>query len=62
MFEFSFGDFVWQSDFAGDEVGYPDISVVGFYNLEAEDGYTYTFMIDVENEKILSIDKMDEEE
>lgn len=62
MIEFSFDNFVWQSDFAGDEAGYPDVEVVGIYNLEAEDGYTYTFMIDVENNKILSIDKMDEEE
>jgi hypothetical protein len=60
MIEFEFG-LAWQSDFAGDEVGYPEIDIVGIYNLEAGDGYTYTFLINMDDERILEIYKDDEE-
>jgi hypothetical protein len=53
-------DFAWQSDFAGHEVGYPEIEIVGIYSLQAADG-TYTFMIDTENSRVLSIDKEEDE-
>jgi len=60
MIEFEFG-LAWQSDFAGDEVGYPEIDIVGIYTLEAGDGYTYTFLINMDDERILEIYKDDEE-
>ena len=33
----------WSSDWNGDEVGYPDIGVVGFYSQARDDG-SYSFL------------------
>lgn len=54
-------DFIWQSDFNGDEVGYPEVLVAGIYNYEAKDGSTYVLTIDVENMRILESYKMEDE-
>jgi len=42
-------NWVWQSDWSGDEVGYPEILIVGCYMI-APDTYAY---IDIENTRIL---------
>lgn len=42
----------WQSDWNGDEVGYPEVGVVGLYSQERDDG-SYSFYIDVETGKVL---------
>ena len=42
----------WSSDWNGDEVGYPEVGVVGLYSQEREDG-SYSFYIDVETGKVL---------
>jgi hypothetical protein len=51
----------WQSDFAGHEVGYPEIEIVGCYSLTAADGI-YNFMIDTENSRVVSITKEEDDE
>lgn len=43
---------VWQSDWNGDEVGYPEVEVVGLYMQERDDA-VYYFYIDVENNRLL---------
>ena len=43
---------VWSSDWNGDEVGYPELGVVGLYSQERDDG-SYSFYIDVETNKVL---------
>ena len=43
---------VWSSDWNGDEVGYPELGVVGLYSQEREDG-SYSFYIDMETNKVL---------
>ena len=45
-------DLAWSSDWAGDEVGFPESEVVGLYSQEREDGY-YSFYIDFEKCKVL---------
>lgn len=42
----------WSSDWNGDEVGYPEVGVVGLYSQERDDG-SYSFYIDVETGKVL---------
>ena len=43
---------VWSSDWNGDEVGYPELGVVGLYSQERDDG-SYSFYIDMETNKVL---------
>ena len=46
-------DLIWHSDWNGDEVGYPDVNVVGLYEfVNSETVYAY---IDLENNKILEV-------
>lgn len=47
----------WQSDWNGDEVGYPETPVVGLY----QDGEGTMHYIDIENEHILESWKEEEE-
>lgn len=49
---------IWQSDWAGDEVGYDDTLIVGLYHLIESDIYVY---IDAETGYILESWSMDEE-
>ena len=42
----------WSSDWNGDEVGYPESTVVGLYSQERDDGI-YSFYIDFETCKVL---------
>jgi hypothetical protein len=46
-------DLIWSSDWAGDEVGYDDVLVVGHYNLAVEPAIS--FYINMENMKILEV-------
>jgi hypothetical protein len=47
----SYDELIWSSDWNGDEVGYPEVEVVGLYSLKA---YPYIYMyIDTENNRIL---------
>ena len=50
----------WSSDWNGDEVGFPESEVVGLYSQERYDG-TYSFYIDIEENKVLDFWKDDEE-
>ena len=43
---------VWSSDWNGDEVGYPELGVVGLYSQERDDG-SYSFYIDMETNQVL---------
>lgn len=52
-------DLIWQSDWAGDEVGHDDILVVGLYMLAAEP--RISFYIDMESGSILQVFVDDEE-
>lgn len=49
---FTLADTVWQSDWNGDEVGYPEVGVVGLY-MQVRDDATYYFYIDTENNRLL---------
>lgn len=42
----------WSSDWNGDEVGYPESTVVGLYSQERDDG-TYSFYLDMETNEVL---------
>lgn len=44
---------IWQSDWNGDEVGFPDVSVVGYYCNEIDGDY-YGYYIDTEAGRLLS--------
>lgn len=50
----------WSSDWNGDEVGYPDVGVVGLYSQERDDG-SYSFYIDMETYVVLDFWKEEEE-
>ena len=50
---------VWSSDWNGDEVGYPELGVVGLYSQERDDG-SYSFYIDMETNKVLDFWKEEE--
>ena len=50
----------WSSDWNGDEVGYPEVGVVGLYSQERDDG-TYSFYIDMETYVVLDFWKEEEE-
>lgn len=44
---------VWQSDYNGDEVGYEDVGVVGFYMEERWGEERYYYLIDMEKRVLL---------
>lgn len=46
----NYNDLHWQSDWNGDEVGYPDRNVVGYYTKDNINLY-----IDMENDEVLEI-------
>ncbi|WNM50657.1 hypothetical protein Alsa2_CDS0043 [Staphylococcus phage Alsa_2] len=46
----NYNDLHWQSDWNGDEVGYPDRNVVGYYTKDNINLY-----IDMENDEILEV-------
>ena len=50
---------VWSSDWNGDEVGYPELGVVGLYSQDRDDG-SYSFYIDMETNKVLEFWKEEE--
>lgn len=50
---------VWSSDFNGDEVGFPEVDVVGIYTQQREDG-EYSFLIDTATWEILDFYKDEE--
>ena len=52
---------VWSSDWIGDEVGYPELEIVGLYSQERDDGW-YSFYLDMETYKVLDFWKWEEEE
>ena len=45
-------DLAWSSDWNGDEVGYPEVGVVGLYSQERDDGI-YSFYLDMETDRVL---------
>ena len=51
----------WQSDWNGEDVGYPDIAIVGCYTQGRDDG-DYSFYIDIINMVVLDFWKDDEDE
>lgn len=44
-------DFIWSSDWNGDEVGFPDVSIVGLYSLRVNPDID--LYINMENLEIL---------
>lgn len=46
----NYNDLHWQSDWNGDEVGYPDRNVIGYYTKD-----NINFYIDTENNEILEV-------
>ena len=50
---------VWSSDWNGDEVGYPELGVVGLYSQDRDDG-CYCFYIDMDTNKVLEFWKEEE--
>jgi hypothetical protein len=60
MLELQFNkDLLWESDWNGYEVGFPDVQVVGLYNLRNTDVYFY---IDMDNYTILEAWEMREDD
>lgn len=53
---------LWSSDWNGEEVGYPESSIIGLYTVENEEGKTLYLYVDIENNKILDFWIDDEEE
>ena len=51
---------VWSSDWNGDEVGYPEVEVVGLYSQQRDDG-CYYFYIDMDTIKVLDFWKEEED-
>lgn len=51
--EVTLDDLDWQADYDGNEVGFPDVGVVGFYMQERGDDERYFFLIDMENSVLL---------
>ena len=45
---------VWQSDWDGEEVGFPEIGVIGYYTSPMED-YTLTLYIDMSDMRIVDL-------
>ncbi len=55
----NFENLIWQSDFNGDEVGYDDVDVVGFY-MDFQKNILYE--INMETMEILNVERFGEEE
>lgn len=53
-------DLVWQSDWAGEEVGFDNVDVAGLYMQEREDGSIYYFYIDTADMRVLEFWKEEE--
>lgn len=53
-FELTVSGLNWESDWNGDEVGYPDSGVVGLYSRPGATGKQY-FYIDMEEMTILDV-------
>lgn len=47
MIELDFSTLMWSSDWAGDEVGYPDIEIVGLYTFQPNVGPEISLYIDM---------------
>lgn len=52
----------WSSDWNGDEVGYPEIDVVGLYTKENAEGKVENLYVNTENGHVLESWFDDEEE
>lgn len=53
---------VWQSDWNGDEIGFPEVEgAIGLYTQHRDDG-VYNFYIDYENSRVLDFWKDDEDD
>ena len=50
---------VWSSDWNGDEIGYPELGVVGLYSQDRDYG-CYCFYIDMDTNKVLDFWKEEE--
>ena len=55
----NFENLIWQSDFNGDEVGYDDVDVVGFY-MDFQKNILHE--INMETMEILNVERFGEEE
>lgn len=55
----NFETLIWQSDFNGDEVGYDDVDVVGFY-MDFQKNILYE--INMETMEILNVERFGEDE
>lgn len=53
---------LWSSDWNGEEVGYPESTIVSLYTAENEEGKTLYLYVDIENNKILDFWIDNEEE
>ena len=53
---------LWSSDWNGEEVGYPESTIVSLYTAENEEGKTLYLYVDIESNKILDFWIDDEEE
>lgn len=51
-FELTVNGLNWESDWNGDEVGYPEVEVVGLYSRPGRTGRQY-FYIDMETDTLL---------
>jgi hypothetical protein len=50
------GELGWASDFNGDEVGYPEVLIVGMYERD-----NVMYLVDVENTRVLEVQEQIEE-
>lgn len=50
MLKIDWKNFVWSSDWDGEDVDYPNVPVVGLYRLKGTEIYFY---IDIEENKVL---------
>lgn len=55
ILEFPFDKTVWSSDCLGEEVGYPDIPVVGIYTYQPDVGPEISLYIDMGTAEILDM-------
>lgn len=54
-------DLHWQSDWNGDEVGFPEVDVVGLYSFETADQESVFLYIDTSTRQVLHCWKWGEE-
>lgn len=48
-------DLMWSSDWMGEEVGYPDVIIVGLYTYQPNVGPEISLYIDIENGIVLDM-------